>query len=124
LVVDDEPLMLATMAEVLAEAGFDVLTACSGPQALDRCDEEPVDVVVSDVMMPVMNGCEVAATLTSRQPGVRVLLVTGGCGRMLVDNVLPVLYKPFSADALIGAVSDLLRGEPRSLNPLGRASFP
>jgi len=108
LVVDDDAMILNTMAAVLAEAGFEVIAANSGAEALRCSAGGRIDILVSDVMMPAMNGCELARELLQLHPGVRVLLVTGARHRMMERTAHPVLDKPFTPDALIDAVRELL----------------
>src|SRR5215212_5076739 len=56
LVVDDDPAIAQLLAEVLGDEGYDVRSAANGQQALDEIELDPVDVVISDVMMPQVNG--------------------------------------------------------------------
>lgn len=78
LVVDDDPLHRALIAEYLGLEGFDVCEAEDGPRALARASELEPDIVVLDVQMPEMNGFEVARRLRALAPlrGVWVLFVS------------------------------------------------
>jgi DNA-binding NtrC family response regulator len=77
LVVDDEPDLAESCAFFLERAGYEVRTAVSGEQALERMAEEPFALVLSDVRMPRMNGMELLAAIKQRDPDVEVLLMTG-----------------------------------------------
>lgn len=78
LVVDEDPDVLELTAEFLeAEApGLDVTAAASAAAALDHVDTEPVDVVVTDLVMPETNGVELAAAVHEREPDLPCVLYT------------------------------------------------
>jgi CheY-like chemotaxis protein len=80
LVVDDDPAVVRSLSGFLARAGYDVVAAASAAEALARLGEaEAVDAVVSDVLMPGMNGLLLYDTLVSRAPHLarRVVFLTG-----------------------------------------------
>ncbi len=108
LVVDDEELLRRYVARVIAEDGYRVFVAGDGFGALALFDlgAPPIDLVVTDVLMPGMDGVELARRLAIRAPAPRVLFVTGGHG--LSDLPGPVLWKPFLADDLRDVVRRLL----------------
>jgi CheY-like chemotaxis protein len=77
LCVDDEvsPLLLRT--RVLQREGYEVLTASSGKEALAVLDSQSVDLVLSDHLMPGMNGTELAQQVKSNHPDLPVILISG-----------------------------------------------
>jgi sigma-B regulation protein RsbU (phosphoserine phosphatase) len=78
LLVDDEPMVTQALSLFLElEADFEVLTAASGDEALGILEAGPVDVVVSDFLMPGMNGLELLAEFARREPEVPRLMLTG-----------------------------------------------
>jgi CheY-like chemotaxis protein len=107
LVVDDEELVRSATAEMLRAQGHRVITAFSGPQALERLGE--ADVVVTDYKMPGMNGAELAERVHALRPEMPVLLITGYTGPAEEAPALPRLDKPFRAVELAGAVAELVR---------------
>lgn len=116
LLVEDEPLVRKAAAEALQSAGYEVLTACNGAQALQLCSERPsqLNLLLSDVVMPGMNGCELAKAFQLHCPQARVLLMSG-YARELSSSVLsatPYLCKPFSANTLLHKVRELLNPNP------------
>jgi PAS domain S-box-containing protein len=126
LLVEDEEGLRGIARRVLVRAGFEV-TAAAGPDEAILAFEsmtEPIDLLVTDVVMPEMRGPELAAQLRDRQPGLRVLLVSGYAEEIVEvgrDASVPFLAKPFSVESLLGAVdaamdrdSGLTVGEPRS----------
>ncbi|MFO0811718.1 MAG: sigma-54 dependent transcriptional regulator [Gemmatales bacterium] len=76
LIVDDELLIRESLAEFLEQEGFTVRTAADGPSALKLADEQPFDLVLTDIQMPQMDGVELLERLQQRNPETFVLLVT------------------------------------------------
>jgi CheY-like chemotaxis protein len=113
LVVDDDASLLDLLAQVLEEAGYQTVQAQQGEEALRRLAEGPVDLVLSDVMMPVIDGRELARRMAAAEAyrGIPVVLVTAG-GRQVVEASSPavaVLSKPFDLDQLLATVTQTLR---------------
>ena len=77
MLVDDEERFLATTAKLLERKGHRVVTASSGPEALDKLAEQDVEVVILDVKMPGMDGLEVLREIRLRFPLVGVIMLTG-----------------------------------------------
>jgi serine phosphatase RsbU (regulator of sigma subunit) len=78
LLVDDEPMVTQALALFLElESDYEVVTCASGQEALDRMSEGPVDLVVSDFLMPGMNGLELLAEVAKRDPEIPRLMLTG-----------------------------------------------
>ena len=101
LLVDDEPGVLFTLSEVLAERGHRVLGARSGTEALARLDE--ADAVVTDLAMPGMDGLALMAQIAARDPALPVILLTAhGSERVAVaamkQGAYDYLAKPFDID--------------------------
>lgn len=109
LVVDDEPGVRAVTAGFLRRAGYDVLESASGADALSIIADKPnIALVVLDVMMPGMNGDEVARRLHGVRPELPVLFVTGYSDLALLPEGVMVLHKPYTRDALLGDVRAML----------------
>ncbi|MBA4067000.1 MAG: hypothetical protein C0501_25480 [Isosphaera sp.] len=114
LLVEDQPAVRELSCQVLAGAGFEVVTADDGPDALARLAALPAPpaVLVTDVRMPRMGGRELADRVRAACPGVRVLFVSG----FSPETVLPAgptadeafLAKPFGVDRLADAVRGLV----------------
>jgi DNA-binding NtrC family response regulator len=77
LVVDDEPVVLDFLSEVLTRQGFSVSLASRAQDALDVLSAEPHDLVLCDIRMPGMDGFELLRTVCRRHPGTDVILMTG-----------------------------------------------
>jgi CheY-like chemotaxis protein len=118
LVVDDEAAVVALVRTMLWRAGYNVLEAAGGEEALRVAAQEtgPVHVLLADVVMPGMNGYELAARMLAAQPEVKVLFMSGYRDRVIFENTgidaadSPLLRKPFTQFALVSAISDLLAG--------------
>jgi two-component system cell cycle sensor histidine kinase/response regulator CckA len=99
---------------VLQQRNYTVLTACHGIEALVVAHQTPyqIDLLITDLVMPQMNGHELAVQLRALCPTVRVLYISGFSGHAAVrDEVLqgvPFLQKPFTADGLLRQVHNLI----------------
>jgi PAS domain S-box-containing protein len=118
LVVEDEPLVRAVTARALAAAGYRVLVAADGGEALDIAAREPrLDLLVTDVIMPGKSGRAVADELRRERPGLRVLFVSGyprdAISRAgVLDSGVEFLPKPFTALVLQERVRHVLDQRP------------
>jgi CheY-like chemotaxis protein len=122
LVVDDEEIVCRYTARVLTDAGLHVLEAHDGEEAvalLENLGPAAVALVVSDIAMPRMNGVELATVIGQRWPSIPVLLVSGQ-GRPLSDYPGPFLGKPFTPEALLRSVEELLGSGSPPLRSLER----
>ncbi|MFL5493446.1 MAG: response regulator [Gemmatimonadales bacterium] len=119
VVVDDEEMVCRYTARVLMDAGLRVLEAHDGEEALvllESLGAAVVGLVVSDVSMPRMNGVELATIVGHRWPAIPVLLVSGQGGPSS-DYLGAFLAKPFTPDALIASVEELLAAPPTACIP-------
>jgi CheY-like chemotaxis protein len=80
LVVDDQKLIADTLAEILVNAGFDAVAAYDGWQALEVASRFHPDWLLSDVLMPRMNGVELAIAIRQKYPSATILLFSGQAG--------------------------------------------
>ena len=110
LTVDDEPLVRTLLATVLRENGFQVLTADCAAQAIAIFQEngEDVDLLISDIVMPGMDGPSLALQLQAARPDLEVLLISGYCDAQQLDYGFEFLPKPFSVPDMLSKVRSLL----------------
>lgn len=106
LVVDDEPALCRALSRTLEMAGFKVEQAGSGTDALAIVTAKPLDVIVSDITMPQMNGLELLRAVRERDLDVPVILMTGNptidtATQAVEHGALRYLLKPVSSAALI-----------------------
>lgn len=110
LVVDDEPAVRRFASRVLREAGYGVEEAANGVDALSliRSGVVELDAVVSDIVMPRMNGVELLHSLSLERPRLPVILMSGyGTEQLTRQGIVSpcgVLAKPFPPDALVAEV--------------------
>ena len=121
LVVEDEDALRALIARMLAAEGYATLEARDGQDALRIIEqhEGPVDLVVTDMVMPVMDGGRLAAELTRRSPAQRILCMSAYAPSELADLGLvspevPFLRKPFMPAQLYRQVREALAPIPES----------
>jgi PAS domain S-box-containing protein len=122
LVVDDEDGICEATARMLRKAGYRVLTANGGLEALSIAGADPaaIDLLLTDVRMPGLPGVELAGRMLAGNPGLRVLLMSGYAGSFSPEcgappKTLPIVPKPFTQTELISAVHALLA--PAGANP-------
>lgn len=80
LVVDDQRLIADTLAEILNNAGFDAVAAYDGWEALEKATRFRPDWMITDVLMPRMNGVELAIAMKKNHPATTILLFSGQAG--------------------------------------------
>lgn len=110
LVVDDEEELRAMLREVFEGAGFQVLEAREGDEALLVADwhDGPIDLVVTDIMMPFVGGGEFGQRVTPLRKEARVLYISGYGRHHLPSQDLPFLAKPFTPEAILAKAREVL----------------
>jgi two-component system, response regulator PdtaR len=126
LIVEDDFLVRDCTAEALAEAGFEVLQATTGPEALEILEEARVDALFTDINMPGdFDGLELAQRVRHRWPHIAIVITSGrGSPEGQVDGArfVPKPYLPESVACLIAEAVGLrgLRGKLCAPSKLGR----
>src|SRR5207249_6352567 len=117
LVVDDEPTVLKLSARILELGGYSVITAGNGTDALRllKSGSAQIDLALLDVMMPVMNGIELARRIQAERPEMPVVLMTGfgpqEIARVAGDNnPYRIIWKPFKTQSLLRMIENALSG--------------
>jgi two-component system cell cycle sensor histidine kinase/response regulator CckA len=110
LLVDDDPMILELVSSVLQMDGYDVVSASNGAQALNIAQEDGrIGLVLSDVVMPGMNGVQLCESLKALRPDVKCILMSGyDLGMMGPDWGAYFLPKPFVPRDLLGKVREVL----------------
>jgi DNA-binding NtrC family response regulator len=117
LIIDDDEAFCSAMCTALTRAGFEVMGAHDGRTALKLHSETKFDLVISDILMPEVDGVELIVTLRKRDPAASIIAMSAG-GLIAPDNYLRIahslgvssLRKPFTLSSLIELVT-------RKLNP-------
>jgi CheY-like chemotaxis protein len=119
LIVDDDPAVLQVASKVLRRGGYRALEARGGPEALRVVEqvEGKIDLLLTDIVMPDMNGRALSETLSARYPHVRVLFMSGYTEDEVILKGVRIaevnfISKPFTIDGLRAKVREVLDLDP------------
>jgi DNA-binding response OmpR family regulator len=109
LVTEDDPSIRSLVATVLRRASYEVDTATNGREAINKASQTEYDVIVLDLMMPVMTGFEVLAQLSVRTPKARFVVIMSAAPHDVVAkatgaNVFAALQKPAGINDIVATV--------------------
>ncbi len=129
LVVDDEPPIRSLLKTVLGRAKYKVLEAGDGLQALDLCAQHgpTIDLILTDIVMPKLDGIRLADEVSVTYPHIRVLYMSGKCEMETVErNVrergFGFIRKPFSVSAVVDLVKEHMAAEAPRKAPTGQSN--
>ncbi len=113
LVVDDENLILELCRRILVKEGYEVETASTGPQALKICENVFMDILLTDIKMPEMDGLELIEMARKHQPDMAAIVITAyGTINIAIETlklgVMGFIVKPFTPDTLLASVQDVI----------------
>ena len=111
LIVDDEPQILTLLMRVFIKAGWNVRTAVDANKAMESCLAAPVDVVLSDVDMPGVDGHCLVRWIAATFPAVRTVLMSAlseDCDECPFANGCTLLRKPFPPSDAVAAIANAL----------------
>lgn len=113
LIVDDEPALIKLTAEILNKQGYHCLSANNGLQALKVLETESVDLLLSDVIMPEMDGYQLSAVVIEKYPDIKIQLASGFSDDRHVDMVddslhQNIIHKPYHSLSLLRRIRELL----------------
>jgi CheY-like chemotaxis protein len=113
LVAEDNPAVRDFIVRALGGAGHDIVTVADGQQALDRLSKESFDVLVTDIVMPNVDGIALALKAADAHPDMRIVMISGYAQeRMRAHNidalVHKIIAKPFSIQEICDAVHDAM----------------
>lgn len=114
LLVDDEPVALTLCQRMLTVGGYGIVPVSSGEEALRllQNDTSKIDLALLDVMMPGMNGVELANRIRSLNPSIKIVLMSG-CGpneiaRVVDSKPYAIIWKPFKTESLLRMIENAL----------------
>jgi len=116
LVIDDDPMARDIVVEILSQKGHQAVEACNGRQGLEQFHNADFDLVITDIIMPDVEGIETIIQLRKDKPDVKIIAISGG-GKISAYSHLSLaekfgvkktLAKPFSKADLLTAVDELL----------------
>jgi DNA-binding NtrC family response regulator len=115
MVVDDDPTIRNIIAQVLKLEGYDVQAASNGAEAFDLvlADSRPIDVLVTDLMMPLITGEELIQRTREVHPEIRVICLSASFTEAWLDLSVLFLPKPFTLRAIVSLVRSALEGTRR-----------
>jgi len=112
LVVEDDRLNRDLICKVLRQEGHRVVEACDGAEALEILQMLRFDLVITDFVMPKLNGLKFVEQLHTLQPRMPIIFITGFLsaisGKTILEDVAEILPKPFELDVLRSTVQRLL----------------
>jgi DNA-binding NtrC family response regulator len=121
LLVEDEAFVRNALAEALVGAGYQIVIAATATEALKACSGENVDLLLTDVVLPGMNGCELAGEFQIVFPRAAILLMSGYTERFVLKeqsaHALEYLAKPFSISILLERIRKVLNKRQANLQP-------
>ncbi|NOY66192.1 MAG: PAS domain-containing protein [Gammaproteobacteria bacterium] len=114
LVVDDEPALLKLICEILSQQGYQVFRAERAKQALEIMETKHIDLLLSDIIMPDMDGYALVSIVQEKYPGMKIQLASGFSGNEHTDQVdkalsQNIIYKPYNAQTLLKRIQALLQ---------------
>ncbi len=109
LLVEDEPAVRQLFVQALTRAGYSVVEARNGQEAVKLFDQHgDIDLLLTDMRMPYMTGAELAHHLRGRRRTLKLLCISGYAGNLDADLAPDFLAKPFSRDDLLKKVREVL----------------
>ena len=122
LVADDEVMIHEVITILLQEQGYVVLSAFDGQEALEISRKHPgkMDLLITDVDMPRLNGIKLCMQLLQERPGIKAIVMSGtDKGEIVRRNIdIPFLSKPFKSEALLASIREMLEPPKQSPNQL------
>lgn len=119
LVVEDEPGVRRLVCKILERGGYRILEASEPAEAIKICEEHsgPIDLLITDVIMPKINGGELARQISHLKPAIQVLYTSGYTDGMInqhgiLESDVAFLQKPFTSNSLLTKVQELLNLPP------------
>lgn len=114
LVIDDEDIVRLSCSRTLIPEGYELRMAKNGEEGLKMLEEEPFDLVLTDLKMPKMDGIEVLANIKNKWPSVDVVIITGyqtveTAVKAIKLGAFDYIEKPFTPDALTAIVANVFR---------------
>lgn len=117
LVIDDDRFVRLLIAKALESAGYEVTSSGDGADGIRLYSEKAFDLVITDIMMPGINGVQVVQKLKQKDPGARIITISSGSAEEKSDllrmttilGAVKAIHKPIDSDKLLESVRDALQ---------------
>ncbi len=111
LIADDEEIVRILLAEALKSYGYDIDVAENGVEAMSHIDKKSYDLVITDYMMPEMDGLELTQRIKAKYPSTPILVITGNApvNDLLKSGATAYIMKPFNIFELQSMVETILK---------------
>lgn len=121
LIIEDDTAVREGVAKVLSRAGYSVLKSSNGREGLEILEKEPCDIVLTDIIMPEMEGIETITRIAKQYPGLKVVAMSGG-GRLGNTDFLKVASQIGAVDTIAkpATAKQLLETIEKHLPPFAR----
>ncbi len=124
LLIDDDDLLRGVLAKALGHAGHVVIQAADGQQGTEIARAANVDLVITDLIMPVQEGVETIVKLRRERPQIPIIAISGGMtnSKLYLDiaariGARRILAKPFTPQELLATISEVLGDQPQPVRP-------
>jgi DNA-binding response OmpR family regulator len=117
LVVDDNPQIRQSLQKVLRAEGYEVVLAADGREGVEKFDTEQIDLLLLDVSLPDISGWDVFGTVTSRNPFVPIIIITGRNEQhplAVLSGVGALVEKPLNVPKLLQNIAEMLAESPET----------
>lgn len=120
MIIDDDPAIRNLFNQMLSRKGFDVVTADNGRIALQKLERSPVELVITDIFMPELDGIEFIAEVNKIKPDLKIIAISGGYSFITPElylsiaknlGAVTILEKPVKSHKLIQTINDILDAE-------------
>ncbi len=113
LIVDDQPEILSILRRMLEGSGYEVTLVANGQEAIRELREKEYSLVISDILMPALDGLELIIYLRKEKPDVKIIAMSGTANQLYLQSARKlgaseILEKPFTMDKVISTVSEVL----------------
>jgi len=119
LIIDDEAITRETLAAILRERGYEVITAKDGYEAIENTQHIYIDFAIVDIKLPGIDGVETFKILKKRFPKMKGIMITAYPSSSFIQNALDsgaltCIFKPFDIDSIISIIEDICKNEEKN----------
>ena len=114
LIVDDDPYSLILLKEYLNSLNAEIYSAINGKNAVEICKNQPIDLVLTDILMPELNGIDAIKSIRKNNRDIKIIVQTGFTSKEKTDEIISVgadafIIKPYSKNELLYVISEIFK---------------